>query len=183
MKLILAVLSMFCVTVSVAQYTDTITLKLENSVMRSHTDFVSTIDMRRKDGGSFLIPRNYTIGNETDLPVDLVYIVEKLNDKNVYRNYLCKYINIPTYAVNVPKHKFYTLKGITIVDSLSSLECIDSGSYRVKVMYNEKLNDGVLNPHNLIVGSDWVYFRVAVKEITLSSYRRERIKELEQKKQ
>jgi hypothetical protein len=181
MKMILLISACFFVLDSSAQYPDSIAIQLAKNNIHDYTDCSIKIKVNRKDKQPFISPVKYYIGNQTQAFIDLVYIVEKMDTANEYKNYLCKYINIPMYDFKIDPPSYEEIKQKLITDNMSSLQCIDSGKYRLRLAYNRRRNDGYLDAPNLTAFSNWVYFTVEANEILLTEYRRKRQKELEKK--
>lgn len=60
-----------------AQHINKIAINLAKDTLYSYTDAKLEIKIDRTDGQDFVFPKKYGIGNETQMPATLVYIVEK----------------------------------------------------------------------------------------------------------
>jgi hypothetical protein len=164
---------------SYSQHLNKINIRLEKDTISDIYDCLIKIELQRKDHNFFQFPKDYRVGNETRELADLIYIVERQDSSGEFSRYICEYITIPVYGMHTKKIEYVKLSEKVIYDSLSSLECIDSGRYRIKLMYNKKINDGFIHPSNLVVSSNWEYFYVKTPEVLLSRYRIQRQKEYE----
>lgn len=151
---------------------DTLVITVAKDTIRKHEDAALNVRLFRKDSKLFFIPDKISFGSVYDIYPDLIIEVEKADSIGFFREFVCKYSNIPLPGFLAKKIKYREVSELSMVDDLDCIECIDSGFYRIRVCYNKKMNDGYINPPNITVQSGWVYLRVLAPEIILSNYRR-----------
>ena len=167
-KIILSFVTLMICNFLFAQDPDIMNVSIKSS-LATYQDCIISIRLSKKDHSAFLFPSKFLIGDDNNVGRDLFIIVEKKREGK-FVEYMCKYASAHTdfgddYSI---KYKKYTT--LILQDSLESIYCMDSGQYRIKVSYNKRRPDGILELPNIILSSKWKYFYVGSKEIILNRY-------------
>jgi hypothetical protein len=161
---------------------DSIRITMKDTI-RTYADFIIKIELAKKNKDSFLFPKNYTFGEDFD-DADLLFQIQRRGKKNNFVYYRCNDSPIPIPSMNDnPKFKFGVYKSLILFDSLDVLQCIGKGHYRIRVLYNIRVDGAIPEPPTVFSASNWYEFFVVPQEIILSSYLRMRLKEMEEVKQ
>src|SRR5215471_12388346 len=146
------------ITNSFSQSPDKIVIKMKDTI-RNLKDCVVKISLSRNDHQSFFFPKEFMI-NEDGRPVDLIILMEKL-EKGKFQYYMCNKSFCSLYALKGDSVILEKYDQLTITDSLDCLMCLEHGTIRLKVEYNMRRIDGVIEPpDNIKAISNWVTFYV-----------------------
>jgi len=151
-----------------SQSPDKIVIKMTDTV-RNLKDCVIRITLSRKDHLPFLFPEKFGI-NEPGYLVDLLIVQQKLiNGK--FQDFSCSKGSFPLPDLQGDSLIMKKYDQLTITDSLACLKCLERGTIRLKVQFNLRRADGIVEPANIKAESNWVKFYVVPVKINTDRYR------------